>query len=221
MIKLVIFDLDGTLVNTIDDLAISTNYTISKLGFPEHELKEYPFFVGNGIGKLIERALPQNNRDETTIKEAKSIFLKYYQKHKTDLSKPYKGIPELLVSLQKNKINIAVASNKYQQGCREIVTELFPNIKFCSVLGQREGIKTKPDTTIINDTFKNCPVPKNEVIYIGDSGVDMQTGTNADIFSIGVSWGFRSISELIKNGAKKIVNTPEEIIKEIEYKNQL
>jgi len=215
MIKLVIFDLDGTLVNTIDDLAMATNYAIAKLGFPKHELKEYPFFVGNGITLLIERALPQTDRNEETIKQAKSIFLEYYQEHKTDASKPYKGMTKLLETLQNNKISIAVASNKYQQGCSEIIAKLFPNIKFCSVLGQREGINTKPDITIINDTLKICPVEKNEVLYIGDSGVDMQTANNANIFSIGVSWGFRPISELIKNGAKKIVSTPQEILDEI------
>ena len=148
MTRLVIFDLDGTLLDTIDDLAISTNYALRQFGFPEHALSEYPYFVGNGITKLIERALPQDRRDEATINRIKQEFVKYYQQHKTDRTRPYQGIPSVLEVLNEKGILLAVASNKYHQGTDELVRHYFGSSLFKVIAGQKEGIPVKPDPAL-------------------------------------------------------------------------
>ncbi len=128
--RLIIFDLDGTLLNTIDDLAMSTNHALRQYGYPEHDLPAYRYFVGNGITKLIERALPEEARKENTITQLRTAFVTYYQKHKTDLTHPYPGIPELLHTLHRQGIRLAVASNKYQQGTVELIRHFFGNNLF-------------------------------------------------------------------------------------------
>lgn len=209
--RLVIFDLDGTLLNTIDDLAMSTNYALRQYGYPEHDLAAYRYFVGNGITKLIERALPEEARQEHIITSLRAAFVAYYQQHKTDLSRPYPGIPELLHTLHSQGIRLAVASNKYQQGTIELVRHFFGDRLFSVVLGQREGVPVKPDPTIIKDILTSTAVPESETLYVGDSGVDMQTARNSALTSIGVTWGFRPRRELEINGANLIVDTPREI----------
>ena len=150
--KLVIFDLDGTLLNTIDDLAVSANYALRQHGYPEHELPAYRYFVGNGITKLIERALPEAERCEPTILQLREEFVGYYQRHKTDLTRPYPGIPELLSHLSAKGIQLAVASNKYHQGTVELIRHYFGTDLFKVVLGQRGHIPAKPDPAIVYDT---------------------------------------------------------------------
>lgn len=209
--RLVIFDLDGTLLNTIDDLAMSTNHALRQYGYPEHKLETYRYFVGNGITKLIERALPEEARQEENIINLRSAFVSYYQMHKTDLSKPYPGIPELLIQLQSQGILLAVASNKYQQGTSELVRHFFGNIQFAAVLGQRENIPVKPHPAIVKEILTLTDVPASAARYVGDSGVDMQTARNSGVTSIGVTWGFRPRQELESNGANLIVDLPLEI----------
>ena len=145
MKKLVIFDLDGTLLNTIADLAHSTNHALRQNGFPTHDVKEYNFFVGNGINKLFERALPEGEKTAENILKVREEFLKHYDLHNTDRSVPYPGVPELLALLQERGIKLAVASNKYQAATRKLIAHFFPSIQFTEVLGQREGVKAKPD----------------------------------------------------------------------------
>lgn len=216
MIRFIIFDLDGTLLNTIGDLAASTNHALRQHGFPEHGLSEYPYFVGNGITKLIERALPQEQRDENTILQVRQEFVEYYQQHKTDLTRPYPGIPELLQELKHRGFLLAVASNKYQQGTTELVRYYFGTSLFSIVAGQREGIPVKPDPTIIHNLLTEAGVPKTESLYIGDSGVDMQTAVNSGLACVGVTWGFRSRHELESNGANHIATHPQDILQVIE-----
>ena len=196
MKKLIIFDLDGTLLNTIADLAASTNYALKHYGFPEHEEKEYNFFVGNGINKLFERALPEEFRTEEYIMKIRSEFVPYYDAHNSDLSRPYQGIPEVLKELQKRGVKLAVASNKYQAATTKLVNEFFPEIEFSAVLGQREGIPSKPDPTIVNEISESTGIAKEDIAYVGDSCVDMETGKSAGVETIGVSWGFRPRKEL-------------------------
>lgn len=212
MIRLVIFDLDGTLLNTIDDLAVSTNHALCQHGFPMHELAEYPYFVGNGITKLIERALPEDQRDEITIERLRQKFVEHYQQHNTNLTRPYPGIPELLGSLRERGILLAVASNKYHQGTVELIRHYFGSSIFHTVSGQQEGIPVKPDPTIVNRILAATNIEKNETLYIGDSGVDMQTATNSGITSVGVAWGFRPRTELEANGACHIAEHPRDIL---------
>lgn len=212
MIRLVIFDLDGTLLNTIDDLATSTNHALRQHGFPEHELAEYPYFVGNGITKLIERALPENQRNEVTIQQLRQDFVTHYQQHNTILTRPYPGIPELLNTLHKQEIILAVASNKYHQGTVELIRHYFGTSLFHTVSGQQEGIPVKPDPTMVNRILATTKIEKSETLYVGDSGVDMQTAINSGIIPAGVTWGFRPRTELEASGARHIAEHPRDIL---------
>ena len=181
MKKLVIFDLDGTLLNTIADLAHSTNYALNKLGYPTHEIEKYNFMVGNGIDKLFERALPEGEKSKENVLRVRKEFVPYYDIHNADDSRPYPGIPELLSYLQDAGIQITVASNKYQAATQKLIDHYFPEIHFTAVFGQREGIKVKPDPTVVFDILEVAKVTKEEVLYVGDSGVDMQTAANAGV----------------------------------------
>lgn len=211
MKKLVIFDLDGTLLNTIADLAHSTNYALNKLGYPTHEIEKYNFMVGNGIDKLFERALPEGEKSKENVLRVRKEFVPYYDIHNADDSRPYPGIPELLSYLQDAGIQITVASNKYQAATQKLIDHYFPDIHFTAVFGQREGIKVKPDPTVVFDILEVAKVTKEEVLYVGDSGVDMQTAANAGVTACGVTWGFRPRAELEEFSPQYIVDTAEEI----------
>lgn len=213
MKKLIIFDLDGTLLNTIADLAHSTNYALSKLGYPTHEMEKYNFMVGNGINKLFERALPEGAKTEENVLRVRKEFIPYYDKHNADYSSPYPGIPELLTYLPSKGIQLAVASNKYQSATQKLIAHYFPEIHFTAVFGQREGINVKPDPTIVFDILKLTDVSKEEVLYVGDSGVDMQTAANAGVTACGVTWGFRPRTELEEFSPEYIVEKAEQIQK--------
>lgn len=211
MKRLVIFDLDGTLLNTIADLANSTNYALKQLGYPAHEVGQYKFMVGNGINKLFERALPEGAKTEENVLRVRKEFVPYYDVHNADDSFPYPGILELLSDLQEAGIQIAVASNKYQAATRKLIAHYFPDIQFTAVFGQREGVCVKPDPTIVFDILKLANVDKEEVLYVGDSGVDMQTAFNAGVTACGVTWGFRPRAELEEFNPQHIADQAEEI----------
>lgn len=210
--KLIIFDLDGTLLNTINDLAYAVNYALGKSGFPIHDVEKYKFFVGNGIVKLIERALPESERNEENIHLIREHFVFYYERHSADFTQPYDGIHELLTELQSRGLKIAVASNKYHKATEELICKFFPDIHFVAVFGQREGIPAKPNPTIVYDILRKARISTSETLYVGDSGIDMQTALNARIDSAGVTWGFRPREELEKHGAKYIVDSPSELL---------
>ena len=212
MKKLVIFDLDGTLLNTIADLAAATNQAWRHFGYPTHETEAYRFFVGNGINKLFERALPDGERTEENILKIRSRFVPYYDEHNADLSRPYPGIPELLSTLQQQEIRMAVASNKYQAATRKLISHYFPEINFVEVLGQREGIPAKPDPSIVYDIMRKAEVKNEEVLYVGDSNVDMQTAHHAGVTAIGVAWGFRPRTELEALHPAHILEKAEELL---------
>lgn len=210
--KLVIFDLDGTLLDSIDDLAASTNHALQLHGYPQHERATYRYFVGNGVRKLIERALPEDARQADNINHLLQDFLAYYQTHKTVYTRPYQGIPETLAQLHAAGIQLAVASNKYHQGTLELIHHYFGEKLFSIVLGQREGIPVKPDPAIVHDILTQTALPANRTLYVGDSGVDMQTAINSRLTSIGVTWGFRPRTELEANSANYIINSPSELL---------
>lgn len=212
MKKLVIFDLDGTLLNTIADLAAATNQALQHYGYPTHEVEAYRFFVGNGINKLFERALPETERTEENILKIRSRFVPYYDTHNADLSRPYPGIPELLRTLQQKGIKIAVASNKYQAATRKLIAHYFPEINFVEVLGQREGTPAKPDPCIVHDIIAKAGVKQEEALYVGDSNVDMQTAHNAGVTAVGVAWGFRPRTELEALHPAHIIENAEELL---------
>jgi phosphoglycolate phosphatase len=212
MKSLLIFDLDGTLLDTIADMAESSNYALTKCGFPTHGISAYRFFIGNGINKLFERILPEGEKNQENILRLRKYFLEHYEIHNSELTVPYAGITELLKKLQSAGIMIAVASNKYHKATEKLVKHFFPEIQFIAVFGQREGVAVKPDPTIVHDILALAKVTKlEEVLYIGDSGVDMQTAQNAGIEACGVTWGFRPRAELMELSPRYIVDKADEI----------
>ena len=211
--KLIIFDLDGTLLNTLEDLADSGNYILSKYGFNQHSLDDYRYFVGNGIYKLVERILPENKREKTFVEEVRSEFMTYYDQHKADKTAPYQGIIELLEELQQRGIQMAIASNKAQEAMDPLVEFYFPTVTFAAVFGQRTGIPTKPNPDIVFDILNKTNISKSDTLYVGDTAVDMQTAKSAGVKSVGVLWGFRPKEELVQAQAELIIEKPEELLK--------
>lgn len=210
MKKLVIFDLDGTLLNTIADLGNACNHALEKCGYATHPLSAYNYMVGNGVRKLIERAEP--DADSDMVDKLLTYFREYYDVHCTDFTKPYPGIPELLYSLRDRKVALAVTSNKYQSAASQIVSHYFPDIEFAAVLGDNGERPRKPDPSIVFEALNIHPCPKRDILYAGDSAVDMETARRACVESVGVTWGFRPVSELKSAYADHIVSTPEEIL---------
>lgn len=208
----IIFDLDGTLLNTIDDLASATNHALKTLGYPQHGAWVYPGMVGNGVKKLIERALPEDARTEAVERNMLTVFKEYYDEHCCDATQPYPGIDELLRTLTGRGVNLAVTSNKYQAAVSRIIDHYFPEANFRAVLGNEEGIPRKPDPSIVFKALSIWPTPKADCLYVGDSGVDMETARRACIESVGVSWGFRGIPELREANADHIISTPSQIL---------
>lgn len=212
MKKLVIFDLDGTLLNTIDDLAHAANHALTRCGFPTHDISAYPFFVGGGVGHLLERVLPPERRDKDTIARVREIFQEYYEAHLWDYTRPYPGIIDLLTELAARKVKLAVTSNKYQQATSELIAHFFPRMPFDAIHGMREGVPPKPDPSVVFNALTDVPTPKADVLYVGDSGVDMETARRACVDSVGVTWGFRPVSELRQFYAQYIISEPLELL---------
>lgn len=211
MKRLVIFDLDGTLVDTIADLAGATNYALVQLGLPTHSVQAIRSFVGNGINKLLERSLPESERTEAGVMKMREHFIPYYNEHNADLSQPYPGVVSLLNGLQSRGVLLAVASNKYQAATEKIIAHYFPEIDFVRVYGQRTDVPIKPNPAVVLEIMGHAGVERNEVLYVGDSGVDMQTGINAGVDTVGVSWGFRSRSELESFRPLAVIDRAEEL----------
>lgn len=212
MKQLVIFDLDGTLLNTIEDLGNATNHALRENGYPTHNLSSYPMFVGNGVSKLIERALPEDARSSSNVMRLRNDFMRYYDKHLYDATIPYTGIPELIGELKARGIDMAVASNKYQAAVTRLIGHFFPDTEWVSICGQVEGVPVKPDPSVIFGILAERPTPKSDVLYVGDSGVDMETARRACVLSVGVTWGFRPEKELRETYADHIVSDPDDIL---------
>jgi len=212
MISLVIFDLDGTLLDTIADLGNAANHTMAAMGYPQHLPQSYPSMVGNGVAKLIERALPDSARAPEIRERAMELFRSYYDEHLADDTKPYPGIEKLVDELTARGIRVAVASNKYESAVKRIIKHFFPNVEWGAVCGNVDGMPVKPDPSIVFRVLAECPAPKEEVLYVGDSGVDIETARRACVDSVGVTWGFRPASELRAHYATHIVSSPEQIL---------
>ena len=211
---IIIFDLDGTLINTIDDLGQACNYALAACGFPTHKIEDYPRLVGNGINRLIERALPEEHRNEDTVLRLRKYFVPYYDAHNCDLTCPYDGITELLQTLKEKGHTLAVASNKYQAATEKIVAYFFPNV-FDVVLGERENVARKPDPQIVWDIVK-CLEDASEMLYVGDSLVDAETAKAANLPFVACTWGFCSEEQLASSKPNYIVQHPVEILSIIE-----
>lgn len=212
MKKLVIFDLDGTLLNTIDDLGHAANYALEQSGYPTHEIESYRFYVGNGVGRLLERVLPPDHRTPEKVTALREIFQGYYDRHFWNHTKPYPGIEDLLHELAGRGVQLAVASNKYQSATSALIAHFFPRLPFAAVHGMRPGIPAKPDPSIVFNVLLTVPTPKADVIYVGDSGVDMETARRACVESVGVTWGFRPVSELRQFLAEHIISDPADLL---------
>lgn len=211
MKQLVIFDLDGTLLNTINDLGLSCNYALEKSGFKTHPLSAYPFMVGNGVRRLIQRAQP--DASEAQVEQMVSDFKEYYDSHNCDTTVPYNGIHDMLRELTAQGIAVAVTSNKYEAAVKKIVPAFFPDIPFVALKGQIDERPIKPDPSIVFAVLNDHPTLKADVLYVGDSAVDIETARRACVESVGVTWGFSPVSHLRKAYADHIVSTPEEILK--------
>lgn len=209
MIQGVIFDLDGTLCDTITDLTNAVNYALKLDGYDTWSVEDVRTFVGNGITKLIERSLPEHERNEKRIMEVRAHFMEFYSAHLLDNTVPYEGIKDCLEALAANNIPVSVVTNKaHEQSC-DIIKALFPETEFTVVLGNREGIPHKPDTTLTLKALNAMNASPENSIFVGDSGVDIQTAHNAGMLGIGVTWGYRPVEDL--NGADKIINSSEEL----------
>lgn len=189
--KLVVFDLDGTLLDTADDLAHGCEEIMKRHSYPSHSREEYRSFVGNGVKKLVERALPPQCRDENTIERLRDEFVEYYHSHIALHTRPYEGINHLLDTLTAQGVKTAVLSNKYHAGTVKLINIFFPDIPFTHVLGQRDGFPLKPSPAVLNSIMKDNGVTKQETLYVGDTATDMETGISAGVETVGVTWGFR------------------------------
>ncbi len=209
---IVIFDLDGTLLNTIGDLAASVDYVMRSRNLPEHTDAEYRQMVGGGIKRLVERALPAElAANGEYVEECVTQFRRYYVDNIDRHTVPYDGMYDLLHRLRKEGVQVAVASNKFQHGTDRLVSKFFGDVDFVAVEGNREGAPLKPDPQIVNNILHKAGVEHSKAIMVGDSGIDIRTAAAAGIDSVGVAWGFRFAEELYEAGATRVVTTAEEL----------
>lgn len=192
--KLIIFDLDGTLLNTIDDLGEAVNHAMRLRNFPLHTHDEYKLMVGNGVRKLVTRALPEVlKEDETLVDAALADFVDYYTAHIDIHTTPYPGMFDLVYQLHKAGVLMAVASNKFQEGTEFLIRKFFPGIPFVAVLGNRSGFPLKPDPAIVREVLQKANLTPADALMVGDSPTDMKTAENGGIRGVAVSWGYRPI----------------------------
>lgn len=208
--KLAVFDMDGTILNTLEDLADSTNYALEANGLPKRTIDEVRRFVGNGIRLLIERAVPADSKPELVDKVFET-FKKYYKTHCAVKTRPYDGIKEVLVSLRKAGCLTAVVSNKADFAVQDLCKDYFEGL-FDFAVGEREGIKKKPAPDSVYEVLSKLKTKKEDAVYIGDSDVDFATSVNAGMDVIMVGWGFRDEEFLREKGAKRIIKQPSEIL---------
>ncbi len=206
-----IFDLDGTLADSLQDLADAANHALRAQGYPTHETPRYRYFVGNGVPKLLERVLPEDARTPEILTHTRVLFDAYYQAHRLDHTRPYAGILPLLDTLIERGIKLAVLSNKPDAFAKEIVTSLFGS-RFHPVFGNRPDVPRKPDPAAALEAAGTLGARPEQCLFLGDSGVDMQTAKAAGMVGVGVLWGFRDSAELLENGAKKLLSRPEDLL---------
>jgi phosphoglycolate phosphatase len=208
----IIFDLDGTLLNTIDDLANAMNFVLEQHHYPVHTVEEYKYFVGNGMDNLTRRALPPTCQDESIVAACLDEFQTRYGETWHNFTKPYPGIAELLDSLKALGIRMSILSNKNDQFTQVMIDYYFGLDRFEYVYGARAGVPKKPDPTAALDIARFSKLATSEFLYLGDSGVDMQTANSAGMFALGAAWGFRDINEMTEYGLKRLIYDPMEIV---------
>ena len=206
-----IFDLDGTLLNTLDDLAASVNYALRTHGMPERTLDEVRSFVGNGVRLLMERAIPEGSANPR-FEETFATFRAYYMEHSLDTTRPYEGIPEMIHALKKRGCRLAVVSNKFYAATQELIRHFFPEITVAIGEHEAEGIRKKPAPDTVFEALRQLGVGKEKAVYVGDSDVDLQTAHNSGLPCISVLWGFRNRDFLLAHGATTFISRPEKLL---------
>lgn len=207
-----IFDLDGTLLDTLGDLAAAVNHALRTNGMPEHSLDDVRFFVGNGVRLLMERAVP-GGAENPKFEETFATFREYYMQHSLDTTRPYDGIPETLAALKKRGCRLAVVSNKFMTATQELIRHFFPEtIEVAIGEHEAEGIRKKPAPDTVNEAFRQLGVGKENAVYVGDSDVDIMTARNSALPCVSVLWGFRDRDFLIQHGAETLISAPSELL---------
>lgn len=210
--RAVIFDLDGTLVDSLVDIADAMNRTLVRFGFPVFDYESYKYFVGNGLKTLVYQCLPDNKKQETQVMECLKVMMEEYGKSYAEKTRLYDGIPELLDALTKRNLKLAVLSNKADELTQKISSELLNKWRFDIILGANERFPRKPDPESALYISKELNVSPQNILYLGDTNIDMKTANAAGMFAVGVTWGFRTREELSENGAKEIINNPPELL---------
>lgn len=211
--KAVIFDLDGTLLDTIGDLTDSMNLTLSRFGFKGHDQETYKYFIGDGIEALVQRALPPpENRDEKMVARGVAAMREEYALRWDKKTRPYPGIPELLDNLSQKGWPISILSNKPDDSTRQVVAKLLPRWSFQIILGSRPSVPKKPDPTAALEIARLLNLSPAQFLYLGDTGTDMQTALSAGMFPVGVLWGFRTAQELMDQGARVLIEKPLDLL---------
>ena len=210
--KGVIFDLDGTMLDTLEDLSDSVNRVLAARGFPTHTVDEYRYFIGDGTAMLITRALPEEERSEETIRFCLDAYYEDYGQNWNVKTRPYGGIPEMLDALTERGLKVAVLSNKQHELTKRCVAHFLPNWTFDVVLGQRDEVNRKPDPAGALEVAKRLNIPPWGFLYVGDSAIDMKTAIAAGMFPVGVCWGFRPVEELQEGGAQALIERPLDIL---------
>jgi phosphoglycolate phosphatase len=209
----VLFDLDGTLLDTLDDLGDSMNAALSSLGYPKHGMPAYRYFVGDGVANLARRALPESVREnEDTVQSAVALMRAEYGRRWSVKTHAYDGIPALLDALTARGAKLSILSNKPHPATVEVVAHFFPERKFDAVLGARPGVPIKPDPEAVREVCRLLSAPASAFLYLGDTNTDMQTARAAGMFAVGVLWGFRTADELRAAGAQALVQRPSEVL---------
>jgi phosphoglycolate phosphatase len=208
----ILFDLDGTLLDTLTDIANSANAALINLGFPAHPVDAYRYFVGDGSECLVRRILPEGHRTEETIKICHEMSLGEYTRRWAENTRPYPGVPELLRALEQRHIPMAVLSNKHDDFTKLTTARLLPNVSFQIVQGAIPSVPVKPDPTSALQIAEQMKIPPERFLYLGDTNTDMQTAQAAGMYGVGVLWGFRTAEELTASGAQALVKKPEDIL---------
>lgn len=210
-----VFDLDGTLLNTLADLVDSGNELLASYGMAPHPEPAFRYFVGNGSRKLMERILPGKSPEQ--IDEALARYKAIYEKHLTAKTTPYAGISETLSALKARGVRMAVCTNKHISAAEALIRKYFPADTFDAFEGDRPGVPRKPDPAHVRIVLEKMGVMPEETVYLGDSGVDMQTAVNAGTLPVGVLWGFREKDELMENGAQILLSKPSELLEKVDF----
>ncbi len=219
--KAVIFDLDGTLLDSLEDIAVSMNSVLIRSGFPPHPVASYRGFIGEGIGNLVKRVLPEGHRDDSTLQQHVSGMLEEYGRRWSENTRPYSGIPELLDALTHRKVRMAVLSNKMHDFTKKMVAALLAAWQFDYVVGAQAALPQKPDPAGALLIAGKSGIRAEEFLYLGDSHIDMKTARSAGMYPAGALWGFQTADELIAGGARVLLKKPLELLELFEKVNRL